>query len=186
MTSVPAHWKCSIKARHHFLLCIILPFNHRFLTGRTLHYVSLSSPQFSAWHWVGAQQILMKPARSYVLVKPRIDVRPKCNEYQGWNSTLFPSSRAVFPSFHCNLLQNHLCYWDSITSPEMSYLLGSSTAVGPISLLAGSFLWNFSSLFTLPAPHCTSASINLTNFSSSGPFVEFLSLHDSHIAYSRV
>ena len=74
----------------------------------------------------------------------------------------------------------------AIRSPEASYLLGPSTSLGPTSLLAASFLWNLSSLFTLPAPHSMASSINLTDFSSFGPFVGFLSLHDSHIAYSRV
>ena len=71
----------------------------------------------------------------------------------------------------------------AIRSPAMSYLLGSSTAV---LALAASFLWDLSSLLTLPAPPSMASSTNLTDFSSSGPFVGFLSLHDSHIAYSRV
>ena len=107
---MPAHWKCSIKASYHYLLCIILPFNHRFLTGKTLHVCIFI---FS----IVQCMVLSRCSVNFneagkILCPPRIDIRPKCNEYQGWNSTLFTSSCAVFPSFHCNVLQHHLCYWD--------------------------------------------------------------------------
>ena len=62
-----------------------------------------------------------------------------------------------------------------------SSFLSISWFVGAFLLVMGVGL-----VVSIQDTYATASSINLTDFSSSGPFVGFHSLHDSHIAYSRV